>query len=137
MTHPELGPCWLVIRYSLVRALLSDPRLVKPVEERDGNSLDSPPPVHTRLRRLVQLGFTHARVQRLRSWAGQLADQIADDMAAEGRVDLVTRLADPLPIAVIGHMLGVPASDGGGPRQCPRLPRRRERGAAGRGLRSR
>lgn len=73
------------------------------------------PPQHTRLRRLVSRAFTPRRVQSLRSYIADLASDLFDKMEAiereEGSVDLVANLSEPLPIAVICEMLGVPHDD--------------------------
>ncbi|WP_433516186.1 cytochrome P450 family protein [Nonomuraea sp. CA-143628] len=106
--HPEVGDAWLAIRYDLVKTLSADRRLVKPPNPLDGNSLNSPPPVHTRLRKLAQAGFTTQRIEALRGWSEQVTGQILDDMAERGTVELLGTLADPLPIAVICRLLGVP-----------------------------
>ncbi|MFD3943320.1 cytochrome P450 [Streptomyces sp. NPDC058579] len=66
---------------------------------------------HARLRRLVAPAFTARRVATLRPVVEALVTGLLDDLAAEPRgavVDLRERLAYPLPIALIGHMMGVP-----------------------------
>ena len=118
VTHPELGPCWLVIRYDLVKSLSADRRLIKPQNPLDGNSLNSPPPVHTRLRKLAQAGFTTQRIEALRSWAEQVTARILDDLAVHGAADLLTTLADPMPITVISRLLGVPDEEMDEVRRC-------------------
>ena len=77
--------------------------------------LENEPPVHTRLRRLVAAGFGRGQVERLRprieAVAGELADRLADGSPAT--VDLLPAYAEPLPVAVIAALLGVPDSDRG------------------------
>ena len=80
--------------------------------------MENEPPRHTRLRRLVAGAFARGHVQRMRPRVGQLADELLDAMAARagragGRtpVDLVADYAEPLPVAVIADLLGVPAAD--------------------------
>ncbi|WP_344139463.1 cytochrome P450 [Luedemannella flava] len=67
------------------------------------------PPDHTRLRRLVSGAFTARRVAELRPAIGRLVDELLDGL--DGEVDLVAALAFPLPVNVIGELLGVPAPD--------------------------
>jgi cytochrome P450 len=67
------------------------------------------PPDHTRLRRLVSATFTARRVQALRPAIGQLVDDLLDGMT--GEVDFISAFAFPLPVNVIGELLGVPAPD--------------------------
>jgi cytochrome P450 len=73
--------------------------------------LENEPPVHTRLRRLVAAGFGRGRVERLRSRIEAVAAELAEDLS--GTVDLVPGYAEPLPVAVIAALLGVPDSDRG------------------------
>lgn len=118
MTHPEVGDCWVAVRYGVVKQLSADRRLIKPQDPKDGNSLNSPPPVHTRLRKLAQAAFTTPRIEALRRWTEEITEKIADEMAAQGTVDLLDVLADPMPIAVISRLLGVPSEDLDEVRSC-------------------
>jgi cytochrome P450 len=67
------------------------------------------PPDHTRLRRLVSSSFTARRVQALRPRIAAMVDDLLDEMS--GTVDFVDAFAFPLPVNVIGELLGVPAPD--------------------------
>lgn len=69
------------------------------------------PPHHTRQRSLVSRAFTPRRVEQLRSSIRTLADQMVTDFVAEGGGDLLDHIAFPLPVAVIGTMVGVPEAD--------------------------
>jgi len=73
------------------------------------------PPDHTRLRGLVARAFTPSTVDGLRAHVGSLCDGLLDaiaERAAGGdNVDVMAELAFPLPVAVIGELLGVPAAD--------------------------
>ena len=71
--------------------------------------LELEPPVHTRLRALVNRAFVSRQVERLRPRITQLAHQLVDKMEAQGSADLLPALATPVPITVIAEMLGVPA----------------------------
>lgn len=77
--------------------------------------LEMEPPQHTRLRRLVSAAFARGHVERLRGWIGELAGRLADDVADAGSdgspVDLIPSYAEPLPVAVIAELLGVPEAD--------------------------
>ena len=74
--------------------------------------MESEPPVHTRLRRLVSAAFARGHVQRMRPRVEQLADELLDRLDDGDVVDLVAGYAEPLPVAVIADLLGVPALDG-------------------------
>ncbi len=67
------------------------------------------PPAHTRLRRLIGGAFTAPRVAALRPTVGRIVDALLDELA--GEVDFIGDFAFPLPIAVIGELLGVPRAD--------------------------
>jgi cytochrome P450 len=72
------------------------------------------PPDHTRLRRLVSGTFTARRVQALRPAITAMVDDLLDELngaGSAGGVDFVGAFAFPLPVNVIGELLGVPAPD--------------------------
>jgi len=79
--------------------------------------LENEPPTHTRLRRLVAAGFGRRQVERLRGRVTEIARGLAWDVrdAAAGgsTVDLMPLYAEPLPVAVIATLLGVPDEDRG------------------------
>src|SRR5262249_37615030 len=67
------------------------------------------PPVHTRYRRLVSAVFTARAIEALRHRTEELTGQLLDDLERGPRtVDLVERLAAPLPVPVIAELLGIP-----------------------------
>jgi cytochrome P450 len=69
------------------------------------------PPVHTRLRRLVSKAFTPRQVQQLQPFIEQRTKELLDAAADRGRLELVSDIAYPLPVAVISELLGVPHED--------------------------
>jgi cytochrome P450 len=72
------------------------------------------PPEHVRLRGLVNKAFTPRVVERLLPGIDELARTLVDDaLAANGgdSLDVVRDLAGPLPVIVIGDLLGLPRSD--------------------------
>jgi cytochrome P450 len=122
---PEGAPVWLVTRYADVRAMLNDPRLslnrrnstgegyrgfaLPPAL--DANLLNLDPPDHTRLRGLVSREFTARRVEDLRPYVQRATDEMLDDISDQASTDLMTALALPLPVKVIGELLGVSPGD--------------------------
>ncbi|MGW5942527.1 cytochrome P450 family protein [Streptomyces celluloflavus] len=122
---PDGTMAWLVVGHEAVRAALTDARINKDWraaglgdESVDAsplftNMLDTDPPQHTRLRKLVAKEFTSRRVEALRPRVQQITDELLDAMlgAPDGRADLVDALAFPLPITVICELLGVPSMD--------------------------
>ncbi len=118
----------VLTRYAECHAVLHDHSLGRPDNEEFftalglGNWKDLPalwtlnssmllanPPRHTRLRRLVSRSFTARRVQALKESVAALVDDLVEGLADGG--DFVEKLAFPLPVAVIGELLGVPEAD--------------------------
>ena len=74
--------------------------------------LELEPPVHTRLRALVNRAFVSRQVEKLRPRAERLAHQLIDGFEAKRHVDLISAFATPIPATVIAEMMGVPAETG-------------------------
>jgi cytochrome P450 len=116
-------PVWMVTRYDDVLAALSDPRLSNDPHHAAALSevlrgdllsrsmLGTDPPEHTRLRRLVSKAFTARRVEGLRPRVQEITDALLDRITPRGSADLVAEFALPLPVTVIGELLGVPEAD--------------------------
>src|SRR6476469_4975457 len=64
-------------------------------------------PQHLLRRKLVNSGFTRKRVKDLEGSIISLCDTLIDAVCERGECDFVWDLAAPLPMAVIGDMLGV------------------------------
>jgi len=69
------------------------------------------PPDHTRIRGLVSKAFTPRQVTRLRERIAELVRELLDAVEPNGRMDVMTELAAPLPAIVIADLLGVPRED--------------------------
>ena len=69
------------------------------------------PPAHTRLRGLACQAFTPRRVQALREHIVDIANRLLDAVIPQGRMDVISDFAAPLPAIVTAEMLGVPAVD--------------------------
>ena len=131
--HPDRRGVVFFFRYDDVRKVLIDPRstsmdraLAMPPRA-DGTPAKAPPtfplsllntdpPDHTRLRKLLNKAFTQRNIEKLVAWMDGEVDRLLDDLEAEqrdhgGPVDLVTNLAFPFPFRVISQMLGMPDWD--------------------------
>ena len=73
--------------------------------------LDNEPPKHTRLRALMLKAFTTGRVESLRGAIQRIVDGLIDRVEARGEMDLLRDFAEPIPVAVIAELLGVPEAD--------------------------
>jgi cytochrome P450 len=67
------------------------------------------PPIHTRLRNLVNRGFTPRRIGALEPRVRAIAEQLAEQLKDSSSFDLMADFAIPLPVTVIAEMLGVEA----------------------------
>ncbi|MEU3600557.1 cytochrome P450 [Streptomyces sp. NPDC006798] len=124
---------WLVPHYADVSALLRDRRLGRTYLHRftheefgrtpppaahepfhtlnDHGILDLEAPDHTRIRRLITKAFTPRTVAALEPTVRRLAAELVAGLKQAGGGDLLADVAEPLPVAVIAEMLGVPESD--------------------------
>ncbi|PPJ34438.1 cytochrome P450 [Nocardia nova] len=130
-THERGIPCWVVVGHAEARAALADPRLHKnsagtiELFRRKGSAvlsnsdaralsthmLNTDPPEHTRLRKLVNKAFTPRRVAALRPRIEEITAALLDEVAAQDEVELLSAFATPLPVTVICELLGVPFTD--------------------------
>lgn len=69
--------------------------------------IDMDDPAHLLRRKLVNAGFTRKRVKDKEASIAALCDTLIDAVCERGECDFVRDLAAPLPMAVIGDMLGV------------------------------
>lgn len=70
------------------------------------------PPEHSRLRGLVQSGFSRRTVAGYEHAIRVLARAVLDEALAKGRFDFVADVARQLPMRMLGRLLGTPDSDG-------------------------
>jgi cytochrome P450 len=78
---------------------------------RDAFMLSNDPPVHTRLRKLVQQAFTPRALQHIAATVERVVADLLDAIADRDELDLVESLALPVPSIVICEMMGVPLAD--------------------------
>jgi len=115
--HDDANDLWGVATYSGVMAVGRDPATFSSA---GGSRPDTGPmpwmidmdaPDHLKRRKLVSRGFTPARVRGTREHLGEICDDLIDRVCEQGECDFVRDLAAPLPMVVIGDMLGIPAVD--------------------------
>jgi cytochrome P450 family 142 subfamily A polypeptide 1 len=87
--------------------LFSNAGGIRPDQDRVEMMIEMDDPQHLLLRKLVNSGFTRKRVKDLESKVNSLCDTLIDAVCERGECDFVWDLAAPLPMAVIGDMLGV------------------------------
>jgi len=69
------------------------------------------PPRHTKLRAMVNKGFTPVRMRAIEQHVRDVCRDIIDNVAERGACDFVTDIAAELPLQVIAELLGVPLED--------------------------
>lgn len=127
--HPiwEVDPGeWMLFQYEDVRQVLTGSAFTKGeawvqtpppnyshLPELTPSMLMSDPPVHTRLRGLVNQAFQPRHLKRLEPFIAETAQAFVDRLTTEGGCDLVSQFAFPLPALVIAELLGVPRADHG------------------------
>ncbi|MEU6128891.1 cytochrome P450 [Saccharopolyspora sp. NPDC047091] len=124
-------PIWVIGRFADARAALNDPRLAKDSDRLNDvirskrnpelgdqlsglfskHMLNSDPPDHTRLRKLLARDFTVRRIAALRPRVVELVTGLLDALPRDEPVDLIEHFAFPLPITVICELMGIPEGD--------------------------
>jgi cytochrome P450 family 109 len=108
---------WQVFRYEDVSKVITDyARFSSQAFGVSGSFLKDTlvakdPPDHRKLRNLVNLAFTPRAVARLSDRITQITQELLDAVRSQGRMDMVSDIAFPLPAKVIAELLGVPAED--------------------------
>ena len=75
------------------------------------------PPLHTRVRRLINNALTPRAIAALEPDLVRLVDSLIDEMEGKATVDLVEDYAISIPVEVIGNLLDVPHEERGPLRQ--------------------
>jgi cholest-4-en-3-one 26-monooxygenase len=125
--HPEPhGPgFWAVTKYADVVAVSRDPRtfssakkgvftfdpVPEDLERMQLMMLNMDPPKHTKLRALVNKGFTPRMIARLEPRLRAITNDIIDTVASKGQCDFVAEVAAELPLQAIAELMGVPLAD--------------------------
>jgi len=124
------GGVWAVFKHADCSTFLRDPRLSA---KRTGTLIDEFPvekqrefaelartfslwmlfydaPEHTRLRKLMNKGFSPAAIESIRPQVEKAVDRLLTPLRNGGRIDILPQFAHSLPVYVIAEMLDVPES---------------------------
>jgi cytochrome P450 enzyme len=127
------GRCWIVSRYHDVVAVMRDgarftanvsdweyappydpsrklaPQVVEYYRIMNAGLFQLPPSDHQRVRKLVSPAFTPRAIERMRGEVQAIVDQLLAATGKDGHMDVVTDVAEHLPIRAISRMLDIPA----------------------------
>jgi len=123
--QPGASPFWAVTRYHDIVAVSRDwatysserrgALLGEPPEEALATQrlmmLNMDPPRHSKLRALVNKGFTPRQIGLLTEPVRRVCNELVETVAARGECDFVTEIAAELPLQVIAELLGIPQAD--------------------------
>ena len=125
--HPWTGTrggFWLLSKHADVLAVGKDPTLFSSqvghiaLEEREPDALaarqsliETDPPDHTRLRKLVSYAFTRSKVKEYEDYTRMIVRDLLDQAIDQGEFDWVTEISEPVPITVLLSILGLPQED--------------------------
>lgn len=132
--HSSLGDFWTLARYEDVQMVLKDKRFVRDYDDFHRRTSDSDsgvdttrlpfvesqrnwlifsnPPAYGPKRAVYNAAvFNRSRVMDLRPLITSHTDELLNDAAGRGEVDIVNELGYELTVKVIGHILGLPAGD--------------------------
>ncbi|HKL61818.1 MAG TPA: cytochrome P450 [Woeseiaceae bacterium] len=121
-------------RYADVEALLQDPRLGRTLRHRMSlaeraaddepwehlpnyaryvrvNVLETEGAEHARLRRVLMRVMNPNRIRRLKTRIAALARERVAELSSRGRMEFLSELAAPLPVQLIGELLGWPCAE--------------------------
>jgi len=120
---------WALTRYDDCWAAMRDPRFGKAyaqqIEQRFGadwrrhpsltagehSMLNVSGPEHTRLRKLVTRSFTPRTIENLKPVIERVVNELLEPVAGAGGGNVLEAVGFPLPVTIIGEMLGVPVAD--------------------------
>ena len=122
------GGLWLLTRHADVREVSGKPEIFsswangaivrfaegmprEAVEMQRVMLINQDPPDHTKLRRIVNRGFTPRAIRMIEEALASRAERIAREAVDQGGGDFVTQVACELPLQAIAELLGIPQED--------------------------
>jgi cytochrome P450 len=125
--HPERsgGPgFWALTKHADIAQVSRDPKtfssalgfvFIEDLEpdamELRRSMIETDPPAHTRLRRLVSPLFTPKAIEAYRGHARAVAGKLLDSALARGSFDWATDVCEPMPIRVFIRIMGIEEAD--------------------------
>jgi cholest-4-en-3-one 26-monooxygenase len=115
--HDERNDLWALTRHADVKSAGTDPAVfssaggIRPKFPPLPMMIDFDAPEHSRRRKLVSAGFTPRRVKAMEDHIRAVCDDVIDAVCERGECDFVRDIAAPLPLNMIGDLLGVARAD--------------------------
>ncbi|GIU90162.1 MAG: linalool 8-monooxygenase [Acidimicrobiia bacterium] len=122
-TFPQGPGFWAITRYADVMQVSRDadtfhsapsvniPDIPPEIAEWLGSMINMDAPKHTKLRLIVNRGFTPRQVARIEDTVREQAREIVERVAPLGECDFVSEIAAALPLQIICDMMGIPRAD--------------------------
>jgi cytochrome P450 len=120
---PQGPGFWALTRYADVMQVSRDPDtfhsaptstigdIPPEIAEWLGSMINMDAPKHTKLRLIVNRGFTPRQIARIELAVREQAREIVDRVAPLGECDFVSEIAAALPLQIICDMMGIPRAD--------------------------
>ncbi|MFD5160957.1 cytochrome P450 [Streptomyces hawaiiensis] len=119
------GWAWLATRHDDVKLITNDARFSRAevtgrqvtrmaphFKPRPGSLAFADQPDHNRLRKAVAGAFTVGAMKRLRPRAQEMLDELVGGVVRDGPpAELIERVLEPFPIALVSEVMGVPAAE--------------------------
>ncbi len=118
------GGFWLLAKHADVVAVSRDTKRFSSqvghiaLEDREPDALEArrsmietDPPEHTRLRKIVSYAFTRTKVREYEEYTRTTVRDLLDAAIAQREFDWVTHISEPLPVTVLISILGLPRED--------------------------
>jgi cholest-4-en-3-one 26-monooxygenase len=123
--HPAGGTFWAVTRHQDIVQVNRDAHLFSSwvgssfINTPEGDALtqtrlfmlNMDPPEHTKLRKIVNRGFTPRRIKELQDILAERATRVVDHVIEKGQVEFVEEVASELPLQAIADFVGIPQED--------------------------
>jgi len=122
-TFPQGPGFWAITRHADVMQVSRDPDtfhsapsvnipdIPPEIAEWLGSMINMDAPKHTKLRLIVNRGFTPRQVARIEHTVREQAREIVERVAPLGECDFVSEIAAALPLQIICDMMGIPRAD--------------------------
>jgi cytochrome P450 family 142 subfamily A polypeptide 1 len=113
----EKNQLWVVSKFEDIATVSKHPEIfcsgqgVRPGLTIRQGLIDEDDPKHTRLRKLINKGFTPRMVKKLEVPFTEITSDAIDAVAKRGECDFVDDIAVPLPLLIIAEMMGIRKQD--------------------------